>query len=101
MTPEQQAQLVTLAISFLVQAAPLVEAYALRVLQYLLALITPDTPGDELIRSAHNIIAGIWKAWPDWPDDKKRDYAVKAIEIRARELQVDILPDQLRTWGLA
>lgn len=101
MPPEQQAQLLTLAISFLVQAAPLVEAYALRVLQYLLALITPDTPGDALIRSAHNIIAGIWKDWPDWPDDRKRRYAVDAIELRAIELQADLLPDQLRTWGLA
>lgn len=101
MTPEQQAQLITLAISFLIQAAPLVEAYALHVLQYLLELATPDTTQQILLRSAHNIITEIWEAHPDWPDEQKRRYALDAIKLRAWELRVTILPDQLTTWGLA
>lgn len=100
MTPDEQAQLVSLAISFLIQAWPLVLAYESVVVQQLIDLL-PGTPEQELVKSAHNIMRGIWADHPDWDDAQKRRYAVDAIELRAIELGANIAPDFFKTLGLS
>ena len=99
-TTELSTFAATLLGAFLVQAAPLIEAAALRGLRTLLDLI-PGTNAEQFQWGACDIIQGIWTSHPDWPDTEKRRYAVDAITLLAREMGVPISAATFKQLALA
>jgi hypothetical protein len=95
------AQLLTLAVAFLVQAAPMLEQAALIALQALVELIPgPAKDQRNFLWGAHDIIRGIWADHLDWPEEQKRQYSRDAIVTLARDMMIDIDPTLFTILGL-